>query len=53
MNGDSIQNILSLYRFIDNQTEDKVPKKQKKCLVMYRIKNGYQGHKNEKKYYTI
>ena len=30
MNGDSIQNILRLYRFMDNQTEDKVPKITKK-----------------------
>jgi len=49
MNGDSIENILRLYRFTNNQTDDKMPKITKKCLVKYRIKNGYQGPKKREK----
>ena len=49
MNGDSIENILRLYRFTNNQTDDKLLKITKKCPVNYRIKNGYQGPKKREK----
>ena len=49
MNGDSIQNSLRLYRFTNNQTDDKLLKITKKCPVNYRIKNEYQGPKKREK----
>jgi len=54
MNGDSMQNILRLYRFTNNQTDDKMPKITKnQFLVNYRIKMDTTVPKNEKKYDTI